>query len=76
MYWNKFGQPKGVITRIGDSRDPPTLWWFDPEKNQQLESALRDPSGKLEVGASDDRYWLDFARTEERQNPRDAVPGR
>ena len=76
VYWNKFGQPKGTITRIGDYRDPPSVWWFDPEKNQQLEAALRDPSKKLAVGPSDDRYWLDFARTEERQNPREAPSGR
>lgn len=69
VYWNKFGQPKGIITRIGDYRDPPGLWWFDPEKNRQLEEALRDSSKKLEVGPSEDRYWLDFARVEEHQNP-------
>jgi microcin C transport system substrate-binding protein len=65
VYWNKFGQPKGLITRIGDYRDPPGLWWIDPEKNRRLEDALRDPSKKLEVGAADDKYWLEFAKIEE-----------
>ena len=67
VYWNKFGQPKGTITRIGDYRDPPGLWWFDPQKNQELEQALRDPSRKLAVGAPDDKYWLEFAKIEETQ---------
>jgi microcin C transport system substrate-binding protein len=67
LYWNKFGQPKGIITRIGDYRDAISLWWIDPEKNRQLEEALRDPSRKMEVGQTDDRYWLDFAKVEEQQ---------
>jgi ABC-type transport system substrate-binding protein len=68
VYWNKFGQPKGIITRIGDYRDPVGLWWIDPEKNRRLEEALRDPSKKLEAGPSDDKYWLEFAKIEEQQN--------
>ena len=35
IYWNKFGQPPGVITRIGDYRDAVAMWWLDPLKNQQ-----------------------------------------
>jgi microcin C transport system substrate-binding protein len=74
VYWNKFGQPKGVITRVGDYRDPPGLWWVDPQKEQQLAEAMRDPSKKLEVGASEDRYWLDFERVEQQQNPSERRP--
>jgi hypothetical protein len=65
VYWNKFGMPPGVFTRIGDYRDATGLWWFDPEKNRQLDQAMRDPSRKLEVGAPDNKYWLDFANVEE-----------
>jgi microcin C transport system substrate-binding protein len=65
VYWNKFGMPPGVFTRIGDYRDATALWWFDPEKNRQLEQAMRDPSKKLEAGAPDNKYWLDFANVEE-----------
>ena len=25
VFWNKFGMPRGVITRIGDYRDPKPL---------------------------------------------------
>jgi microcin C transport system substrate-binding protein len=74
LYWNKFGQPKGVITRIGDYRDPVTMWWFDPQLDQQLQQALRDASKKMPVGASDDRTWLEFDRVEERQNPAESQP--
>jgi len=66
-YWNKFGQPKGLISRIGDYRDPVALWWIDPEKTRQLEAALRDPAMTLEAGAPDDKYWLEFARVEQQQ---------
>jgi microcin C transport system substrate-binding protein len=69
VYWNRFGQPKGVITRIGDYRDPVGLWWIDPQKNAALEAALRDPSKKLSVGQTDDRYWLEFDKVEEQQTP-------
>jgi hypothetical protein len=67
LYWNRFGQPKGLITRIGDYRDPLTLWWIDPVKNAELDAALRDPSKKMAIGASEDKYWLDFAKVEEQK---------
>ena len=65
VWWNRFGMPQGVITRIGDYHDPPALWWFDPEKNRRVEEAMRDPSKKLEVGEADDKYWQKFANVEE-----------
>jgi microcin C transport system substrate-binding protein len=68
IYWNRFGQPKGILTAIGDSRDPPGLWWFDSEKNQKLQQALKDSSIQLGEGSSDDRYWLDFANSQEQKN--------
>ncbi|MEE2822251.1 MAG: extracellular solute-binding protein [Acidobacteriota bacterium] len=60
VYWNKFGMPKGHITRVGDYADPPSLWWFDPTKLQKLHEAQQDPTMQLEVGPSEDRYWLEF----------------
>ena len=69
VYWNKFGQPKGILTRIGDYREPPSLWWIDPQKNAALQDAIKDPSKKLAVGASDDKYWLEFDRVEEKETP-------
>lgn len=75
VYMNKFGQPKGLITRIGDYRDPPSLWWIDRQKSQDLEAALRDPSKKLPVGESDERYWLDFKDVQETQAAATAQTG-
>jgi microcin C transport system substrate-binding protein len=60
VYWNKFGQPRGYISRIGDNRDVPVLWWFDPEKSKRLEEAIRNPSIQLGEGPTEDRYWLEF----------------
>ena len=65
VFWSKFGMPEGVFTRIGDYRQAPSLWWFDPEKNRALEEGMRDPSKKLPVGETDNKYWLKFANVEE-----------
>jgi microcin C transport system substrate-binding protein len=69
VFWNKFGQPRGLLTRIGDYRDIPSLWWLDPARAQQLTEALRNPSLQLGEGASEDRTWLDFARLEAERSP-------
>jgi len=65
LYWNKFGTPPGYISRTGDYYMAHQTWWFDPNKNAQLQRALRDPSVKLEVGPTDDRYWLDYGKTDQ-----------
>lgn len=64
-YWNKFGQPKGILTAIGDVHDVPGLWWIDLDKLQKLQQALKDPSTQLGEGPNEDRYWLDFANAQE-----------
>lgn len=70
VYWNKFGQPPGYLTRIGDYRDILTMWWFDPNRSGQLDAALRNSSMTLGTGPTDDRYWLDYAQLEaKRDNP-------
>jgi microcin C transport system substrate-binding protein len=58
-FWNKFGYPEGYVTRHGDNRDIPSLWWRDPERDRQLAQARRDSSMKLAVGATEVRYWQD-----------------
>ncbi len=65
VYWNKFGAPPGYITRTGDSSSVAAMWWIDPQKDAQLQQALRDPSRKLPVGAEEDRYWLEYAKKEQ-----------
>jgi microcin C transport system substrate-binding protein len=69
VYWNKFGMPEGVLTRVGDWRDIPSLWWLDPQREQALHTAMGSASAKLEPGPSDNRYWLEFARVEAERSP-------
>ncbi len=76
VYWNKFGHPKGYITRIQDSRDVMSMWWIDPALDTELRAALADPSKKMTVGPSEDKYWLEFDRLEEQQNPTDSAIGK
>jgi len=62
-FWNRFGHPESYLTRLGDYREPPTLWWIDPQKEQQLKRAMADPSIKFETGAPDKHYWTDYGKT-------------
>lgn len=56
-YWNKFGHPDGYLTKMGDYRDIPSLWWFDPAREEQLTLARGDGSVRLETGETESRYW-------------------
>ena len=56
-YWNRFGHPDGYLTRVGDYRDIPTLWWIDPQKDAELRRAMGDNAATLPVGDTDVRYW-------------------
>jgi microcin C transport system substrate-binding protein len=70
LYWNKFGAPQGYVGRtadyIGAGNGPgvPQLWWVDPDKVAKFEQAMRDSSIKLEVGPTEDRYWLEYTEKE------------
>ena len=69
VYSNKFGYPKGHFSRIGEYyTDLTKMWWIDPEKSQQLNEAQQDPSIQLEVGETEDRYWLEFDNKVEQTN--------
>ncbi|OFW03676.1 MAG: hypothetical protein A3I61_01875 [Acidobacteria bacterium RIFCSPLOWO2_02_FULL_68_18] len=63
-FWNKFGHPAGYLTRFGDYHDIPSLWWIDPQKQQQLTAAMRDESIRLAVGETEVHYWQEYARRE------------
>jgi microcin C transport system substrate-binding protein len=67
VYWNKFGTPPGYLTRVGDFFNVLSLWWIDPEKDQELKQAMGDPSVKLEVGPTDDRYWIEYGKRQQAQ---------
>jgi microcin C transport system substrate-binding protein len=68
-FWNKFGYPEGYLTRIGDYRDMPSLWWHDPQRGGQLAEAMRDESVKLTVGQTEATYWREYARREGQAAP-------
>jgi microcin C transport system substrate-binding protein len=64
-YWNRFGQPAGSFSRMGDFMGTlapgiPQLWWLDPAKAQRLEQARKDQSIKLEIPPVEDRHWQEY----------------
>ena len=63
-FWNKFGMPPGYLTRVGDYRDIPSLWWVDPEKEAGLRKAMGDNSATLPVGDTEVRYWPQYGERE------------
>jgi microcin C transport system substrate-binding protein len=63
-YWNSFGIPPGYVYRTSDYTSAYTLWWFDPQKAAQVQKAKANSSVKLEVGPTEDRYWLEYAKKE------------
>lgn len=63
-FWNKFGMPPGYLTRVGDYRDIPSLWWIDPEKDAALRKAMGDNSATLPVGDTEVRYWPQYGERE------------
>ena len=71
VYWNKFGTPAGYLSRTGDSFGAgtgpglPQMWWIDPAKDAELQQALRDSSMQMEVGPSEDHYWIEFGNNEQ-----------
>jgi hypothetical protein len=69
IYLNKFGHPPGYITRIGDIRDIPSMWWIDPALSAKFQQAMGDQSVNMGEGPSDDKYWLDFAQIESSASP-------
>jgi microcin C transport system substrate-binding protein len=62
-FWNRFGHPESYLTRIGDYREPSTLWWFDPALDSLVKRAMTDPSIKFDVGPVDKRYWQEYDKT-------------
>lgn len=61
-FWNKFGYPRGILTRIGEYFEMNSLWWIDSRQEQALKEAMANPSTSLEIGETDDRYWLEYAK--------------
>ncbi|MGE3955844.1 MAG: extracellular solute-binding protein [Vicinamibacterales bacterium] len=68
-YWNKFGMPDGVLTRIGDYRDITSTWWVDPQRAEALRKAMGDNAVSLPVGETEVRYWQQFGEREKAAAP-------
>jgi microcin C transport system substrate-binding protein len=64
IYWNRYGMPSGLVSRTGDAASIPIMWWIDPDKEIKLQQALKDSSLKLEVGATDDKYWIEYEKNQ------------
>lgn len=41
LYWNKFGMPKGGLSRYGDEESALKTWWYDPDRAEELDAAIR-----------------------------------
>jgi microcin C transport system substrate-binding protein len=63
-YWNKFGMPPGIFSRSGDEFQSYNLWWIDPQKNAKLQQAQRDSSIKLPIEPMENKYWIEYAKTD------------
>jgi microcin C transport system substrate-binding protein len=68
-YWNRFGMPKGTVSRVSEAGGSlglgpgiPELWWIDPANSGKLNEAMKNPTMKLEIPPVDDTYWQDYAK--------------
>ena len=42
LYWNKFGMPESPLGQYGDERALLTYWWYDSDRVEELESAVKE----------------------------------
>jgi microcin C transport system substrate-binding protein len=63
-YWNKFGMPESILSRIGDYEDLISTWWFNPERVTRHAEGMRDASVTMDVGEVERRYWQEYALRE------------
>ena len=41
LYWNKFGTPRTVLSRLGRENAVLSYWWYDSDRVEELERAVR-----------------------------------
>ena len=41
LYWNKFGMPKTVLSKHGDESSVLAYWWYDQDRADELDDAMR-----------------------------------
>jgi len=61
-FHDKFGFPKGMLTKTGDYLTSPGIWYFDPERNAKYEEAKKDKNMQLPKFPPEDKYWLDVKK--------------
>jgi microcin C transport system substrate-binding protein len=61
-FHDKFGFPKGMLSKTGDYLTSPGIWYFDPERNAKYEEAKRDKNLQLVKFPPEDKYWLDVKK--------------
>ena len=60
LFWDKFSYPEYMLDRFeGDYDSIYNLWWFDPEKVNQLEKAMENDT-QLPVSEIDIKFWPDW----------------
>lgn len=58
-FHNKFGFPKGMLSRTEDYyRSVPTMWFNDPDKDAQYSAARADRNIKMKIGPFESKYWM------------------
>jgi len=57
LYWDKFGYPEYMVDRfVGNYDSIFLLWWFDPEKIDNLNNAMENDQ-QLPINEVDIKYW-------------------
>ncbi|MDQ3022465.1 MAG: extracellular solute-binding protein [Bacteroidota bacterium] len=64
-FQNKFGYPKGMLTRTGDAYSMLQIWYSDPEKLAEYEEAQKDKNKKIAQGEIDNKFWQGVKQTEQ-----------
>ena len=41
VYWNKFGMPKGVLSKFDREESVLNYWWYDADKARELDDSIR-----------------------------------
>jgi len=57
LYWDKFGYPEYMVDRyVGNYDSIYLLWWFDPEKIENLSNAMENDE-QLPINEVDLKFW-------------------
>ena len=57
LYWNKFSMPEWALSYTGDYKQIPAYWWYEPDKDKELQRAEQDESAYLDYGPQEIDYW-------------------